>query len=71
MHIFSDVPVQDLDRVTELLDRLSARIVQETAKPEEICVQCGIYSRQDCLLNKHLSSKCQYIRQRERGHSQE
>jgi DNA-binding MarR family transcriptional regulator len=71
MQIFNDVPVQDLDRVTELLDRLSARIVNETSKPEEICVQCGIYSRQDCLLNRHLSRKCQYTRQRERGQSQE
>ena len=36
--------------VANLMDRITAAIVNHSAKPEEICLHCGIYFRGKCLV---------------------
>lgn len=50
----------ELQRTTEVLDRLSAGIVDHNAKPEELCLQCGIYFREQCLVRKLVGRRCFY-----------
>jgi hypothetical protein len=42
------------------LDRLSANIVDQTANPQELCFQCGIYFREKCLLRELVRRTCFY-----------
>ncbi len=58
--IFSECSGEQLRVTLELLDRLSISIVDHTAKPEEICLQCGIYFREKCLLREHVRRTCFY-----------
>ena len=58
---FSD---QELRQMADLLDRVSAEIVNHTAKPEEICLQCGIYFRERCLLRNLMGRTCFYQKHR-------
>jgi MarR family transcriptional regulator, organic hydroperoxide resistance regulator len=62
--LFEDLSAADLKRSIEILDRLSARIVQQTAYPDDICLQCGIYTREKCLLKNMLQRPCIYQRYR-------
>jgi DNA-binding MarR family transcriptional regulator len=63
--LFEGSSAADLKRVVEILDRLSTRIVQQTAFPDEICLQCGIYTREKCLLKNTLQRPCIYQRYRD------
>jgi len=45
-----------------LLDCVAARIVNHTANPEEVCLQCGIYFRERCLLRESTGRQCFYQR---------
>ncbi len=58
--IFGRTAPEELNRVAEVLDRLTAAIVDHTAKPEEICLQCGIYFREKCLLRELVRRTCFY-----------
>lgn len=58
--IFGEFAPAELRRAAELLDRLSAGIVDHTAKPEEICLQCGIYFRDKCLVRQLVRRNCFY-----------
>jgi DNA-binding MarR family transcriptional regulator len=58
---FSD---KELRHMGDLLDRVSAEIVNHTAKPEEICLQCGIYFRERCLL-RNMGRTCFYQKHRD------
>ncbi len=51
-----------LRRAGALLDAVSARIVNHTANPEEVCLQCGIYFRERCLLRESTGRQCFYQR---------
>ena len=64
--VFRSFSPEDLRRTTEILDRLSAGIVDHNAKPEEICLQCGIYFRDDCLVRKLIGRRCFYTLHRTR-----
>jgi DNA-binding MarR family transcriptional regulator len=64
--VFRQYSPQDLQRTADLLDRLSAGIVDHTAKEEEICLQCGIYYRKKCLVRQLVRRNCIYHRQRNR-----
>jgi DNA-binding MarR family transcriptional regulator len=63
--LFEGSPVADLKRSIEILDRLSARTVQQASHPDEICLQCGIYTPGKCLLKDLLQRPCIYQRYRD------
>ncbi len=66
MEIFEKLPAEELHRVAEFLDQLSAHIVESGPAAEELCLQCGIYFREKCLIRTKLSRKCLYQRHRGR-----
>lgn len=62
--VFRGFSGEELRRAADLLDRVSAAIVNHTAKPEEVCLQCGIYFRERCLLRNLMGRTCFYQRRR-------
>jgi len=58
--VFGRTAPEELNRAAGLLDRLTAAIVDHAAKPEEICLQCGIYFREKCLLRELVRRTCFY-----------
>jgi DNA-binding MarR family transcriptional regulator len=64
--VFRPFSAQDLQRAADMLDRLSASILDHTAGAEEICLQCGIYYRKKCLVRQLVRRNCIYHRQRSR-----
>lgn len=64
--VFQAFAPEELERMTEILDRLSAGIVNHHARPEEVCLQCGIYFREKCLLQKLIGRRCFYALHRSR-----
>jgi len=64
--VFRQFSPQDLQRTADLLDRLTAGIVDHTARAEDICLQCGIYYRQKCLVRQLVRRNCFYHRRQNR-----
>lgn len=64
--LFRQFPADELRRAGELLDRLSASLVDHGADPEEICLQCGIYFRDKCLVRQLVKRNCFYVRHKNR-----
>jgi DNA-binding MarR family transcriptional regulator len=64
--VFRRYSPRDLRRTAELLDRLSAGMMDHTAKPEELCLQCGIYYRKKCLVRQLVRRNCFYHRHKGR-----
>ncbi|MGO9011984.1 MAG: MarR family winged helix-turn-helix transcriptional regulator [Bryobacteraceae bacterium] len=62
--IFVQFPPEELQRASELLDRLSADLVDHTSNPEELCLKCGIYFRERCLVRQLVPRNCFYQRSR-------
>jgi len=60
--IFVQFPPEKLRSASELLDRLSADIVDHTSNPEELCLKCGIYFRERCLVRQLVPRNCFYQR---------
>jgi len=60
--VFVPFPRQELRRAAELLDRISAHIVDCSTDPEELCVKCGIYFREKCLVRRPARRNCFYER---------
>lgn len=58
--VFREFPPEALQQSMEILDRLSAGIINHTAKPEEVCLQCGIYFREKCLVRNLVGRRCFY-----------
>jgi hypothetical protein len=56
--VFLRFPPEELRRTSELLDRLSADIVDHTSDPEELCLKCGIYFRERCLVRQFVPRNC-------------
>ena len=68
--IFGKFSDDDLRRTAEMLDRLSAGIVEQDGA-EELCLQCGIYFRERCLVRQIAKRNCFYKRhQNGNGHRQ-
>lgn len=65
--VFGQFSREELQQVVELLNRLSTQLVTQSARPEELCVQCGIHYRETCLVRQRFGRECLYQRQRERG----
>lgn len=64
--VFRQFSPADLRRTSELLDQLSAGIVDHTAKAEDLCLQCGIYYRKKCLVRQLVRRNCFYHRHKTR-----
>ncbi len=64
--VFDKVESDELEKGAALLKRLSALIVDRTGKPEEICLQCGMYFPERCLLQEFEGRDCLYSKRRSR-----
>ena len=64
--VFRGLSDPELRQLANLLDRVSAEIINHSARPEEICLQCGIYFRDRCLLRTLVGRTCYYQRHRDR-----
>lgn len=64
--IFRQFPPEELRRASQLLDRLSAGLVDHGARADEVCLQCGIYFRDKCLVRQLVKRNCFYHRNKSR-----
>jgi len=64
--LFSQFPPNELKEVATLLDRISTSVASQTAKAEDLCLQCGIHFREKCLVRQLLHTNCSYQEQRDR-----
>lgn len=62
--VFGKFTPDELQAGAALLDRLSAQIVHEGAHGEQMCLQCGLYFREKCVMRKLLSRRCPYQQHR-------
>ncbi|MGC2112553.1 MAG: MarR family transcriptional regulator [Candidatus Korobacteraceae bacterium] len=58
--IFRGCSAAELRKVAKLLDHVTGAIVNHSAKPEEICLHCGIYFRGRCLVRDLGGRNCLY-----------
>jgi hypothetical protein len=59
---------EDFVETAELLDQLSADLVNQESGPRELCFRCGIYFRDRCLLrNLHERTCYCNLRKRKKG----
>jgi DNA-binding MarR family transcriptional regulator len=64
--MFRDLDPEELQQTTLFLERLTKGIVNGTANPEDICLQCGIYLKKRCLVREAGNAECHYQRRRTR-----
>jgi DNA-binding MarR family transcriptional regulator len=64
--IFRAFPAEELRQAAGVLDRLVASIVKLSADPEKVCLQCGVYFKQRCLLKEVVRRDCQYRQKKRR-----
>jgi len=62
--LFGDLDTKEVRRTSEFLERLTKGIVNGSANPEEICLQCGIYLKKRCLVRDAVREDCQYQKRR-------
>jgi len=60
--VFQGFSNDELRRAARLLDRLSAGLVDHHSRPEEVCLQCGIYFRERCVVRQLTNRNCFYLR---------
>ena len=58
--LFQKFSPEELESAGNLLDRLSADLVDVGARPDELCFRCGIYFREKCLLRNAKKRVCYY-----------
>jgi len=58
--MFRDLDPDELRQSSAFLDRMTKGIVHDSANPEEICLQCGIYMKQRCLVREAGRTQCSY-----------
>lgn len=58
--MFRDLDPDELRQVSGFLERMTKGIVNDSANPEEICLQCGIYLKQRCLVREAAQAQCSY-----------
>jgi len=63
--VFQGFPIDELRRAARLLDRLSASLVDHNS--EEVCLQCGIYFREKCLVRQLTNRNCFYLGNKRNG----
>jgi DNA-binding MarR family transcriptional regulator len=67
--VFRGCSPTDLRNVAQLMDKVTAAIVNHSKKPDEICLHCGIYFRGRCLVRDLGGRNCLY-QQRAEMHSE-
>jgi DNA-binding MarR family transcriptional regulator len=66
--LFRQFMAEDFVETAELLDQLSADLVNQESGPRELCFRCGIYFRDRCLLrNLHERTCYCNLRKRKKG----
>ncbi len=65
--ILRSLPAREVRSSQALLTRLAAAIVRQVAGPEQVCLQCGLYSPEQCLLRMAAGRDCSYLRYQARG----
>jgi DNA-binding MarR family transcriptional regulator len=66
--LFRQFMAEDFVETAELLDQLSADLVNPESGPRELCFRCGIYFRDRCLLrNLHERTCYCNLRKRKKG----
>ncbi|UCG50467.1 MAG: MarR family transcriptional regulator [Candidatus Latescibacterota bacterium] len=66
--LFMQFMPSDFVQTAQLLDRLSADIVDLETGPQEMCFRCGIYFREKCLLRDVAERTCYFhVHKREHG----
>jgi DNA-binding MarR family transcriptional regulator len=60
--VFSRLPDETLRQVSQALEQLAAGIVSTSPHPERVCLQCGVYFEERCLLHGAVRPGCQYRR---------
>ncbi|MGO9432810.1 MAG: MarR family winged helix-turn-helix transcriptional regulator [Terracidiphilus sp.] len=58
--VFLGCSATELQKLAKLMDQVTAAIVNHSAKPEEICLHCGIYFRGRCLVRDLGGRNCLY-----------
>jgi DNA-binding MarR family transcriptional regulator len=64
--VFREVAPEALEKTALLLDRIATSIVTHTTNPEEVCLQCGVYLKERCLLQDVARRTCSYRKRAER-----
>ena len=59
--ILRSLPENDVRLGMGLLNRLAAAIVNHTESSEEVCLQCGIYNPETCLIRLAAGRQCSYL----------
>jgi DNA-binding MarR family transcriptional regulator len=62
---FGQICAEEIRPVVQLLDRISSSMMADQ-KEQTVCVQCGIYFRDQCVLRQRFGRKCLYLRGKER-----
>jgi len=66
--LFRQFMAEDFVETAELLDQLSADLVNRESGPQELCFRCGIYFRDKCTLrNLHERTCYCNLRKRKKG----
>jgi DNA-binding MarR family transcriptional regulator len=69
--VFRAVSADDLRRASEVLDHLSVEMLDHRSRPDEVCLHCGVYYRENCPVRKLLGRRCFYalhrVRRADRG----
>lgn len=58
--VFREFSAEELQHTAQVLDQLAGSIVTHSANPEEVCLQCGVYFKERCLLQELMRRDCQY-----------
>jgi DNA-binding MarR family transcriptional regulator len=58
--LLGEVSSEELERHADFLDRLSVGIRKQDKQQEGICLHCGIYAREHCLLREQAPELCFY-----------
>jgi DNA-binding MarR family transcriptional regulator len=69
--LFRQFMPEDFIETAELLDQLSADLVDRESGPRELCFRCGIYFRDKCALRNVNERTCYYnLKRRPKDHGQ-
>lgn len=64
--VFRRISAEHLQLTTGVLYDLAASIVATSANPEQVCLQCGVYFKDRCLLHESVNQTCQYRQRKSR-----
>lgn len=59
--VLRSIPAAELRKTANLLDRVSAILMDRDAEPDQLCLRCGIYVRDRCLVRRIMKRDCFYV----------